>query len=121
MLAIGRGRRCELSTRPFGRCPRAHNRGMNDAPPAGLGRFLTLADTADLLNVPLPQVRELVLSGELPAIRVGARGQWRVERTVLEGYIDALYEQARRLSLWNQAEFDQLPEYTFGERQAPAQ
>jgi len=36
---------------------------------------------------------------------------------VLEGYIDALYEQARRLSLWNQAEFDQLPEYTFGETQ----
>ncbi len=117
MLAIGRERRRELSTRPFALGVRAHNRGMNDATSAGLGRFLTLADAADLLNVTPTQVRELVLSGELPAIRVGAQGQWRVERTVLEGYIDALYEQARRLSLWNQAEFDQLPEYTFGETQ----
>ena len=117
MLAIDTTWRRELSTRPFGPGGRAHNRGMNDAISAGLGRFLTLADAADLLNVTPTQVRELVLSGELPAIRVGAQGQWRVERTVLEGYIDALYEQARRLSLWNQAEFDQLPEYTFGETQ----
>jgi excisionase family DNA binding protein len=90
---------------------------MNDGLPSGtLGRFLTLADTAELLSVTLEEALALVRTGELPAIRVGSRGQWRVETTVLEGYIDALYEQSRRLSLWNQAQFDDLSEYTFGER-----
>jgi excisionase family DNA binding protein len=116
MLHRGRAAAQKLSTPAFLSRRFADNRGMNDAPSAGLGRFLTIADAADLLNVSPAQVRKLVLSGELPAIRVGAPGQWRVERDVLEGYIDALYEQARRHSLWNQAEFDQLPEYTFGER-----
>ncbi len=89
---------------------------MDDAPAAGLARFLTLADAAELLNVTATDVHELVRSGELPAIRVGPRGQWRVEREVLEGYIEGLYEQSRRMSLWNQSQFDQLTEYTFGER-----
>lgn len=70
-----------------------------------LGRFLTIADTAELLAVSASEVHELVASGELPAIRVGARGQWRIERTALEGYIDDRYEETRRLSLWNQADF----------------
>ena len=89
---------------------------MNDAPTADLGRFLTLTDTADLLNVSVAQVGELVRSGELPAIRVGAHGQWRVERSVLEGYIDGLYEQARRMSLWQQSQFAEVAEFPFAER-----
>ena len=90
---------------------------MNDAlPPGALGRFLTLADTAELLNITLEEALALVGTGELPAIRLGKRGQWRVERSVLEGYIDALYEHSRRLGLWNQAQFDDLTEYPFGEQ-----
>ena len=77
---------------------------MNDAT-AGLGRFLTLTDAADLLNVSATQVSELVHSGELPAIRVGSPGHWRIERAVLEAYIEGLYEQARRMSLWRQSQF----------------
>ena len=34
-------------------------------------------------------------SGELPAIKVGGRGQWRVETTVLEEYIQRMYSQTR--------------------------
>ena len=78
-----------------------------------LGRFLTLADTAEVLNISASQVYTLVRSGELPAIKVGGRGQWRIERTVLEGYIEGKYEEARRLALWNQSEYSQLPEYSF--------
>ncbi len=91
---------------------------MKDATAAGLGRFLTLADTAELLNVSASEVGDLVSSGELPAIRVGAHRQWRVERAVLEGYIDGLYEQARRMSLWNQAQFAEVAEFPFGERES---
>ena len=71
---------------------------MNDTNPAGtLARFLTLADTAEVLNVSASQAYALVRSGELPAIKVGGRGQWRVERSVLESYIEAKYEESRRL------------------------
>jgi hypothetical protein len=36
-----------------------------------------------------------VRSGELPAIKIGGRGQWRVERTVLEDYIQRCYAETR--------------------------
>lgn len=76
-----------------------------------LGRFLTLADTAEVLNVSAGQAYALVRSGELPAIKIGGHGHWRVERTVLESYIEAKYEESRRLSLWNQSEPTDLPEF----------
>lgn len=82
--------------------------------PDRLGRFLTLADTADVLNVSARQVYSLVRSGELPAIKVGASGHWRIERDVLEAYIEAMYEESRRLSLWNQSDAAPLPELSDG-------
>lgn len=91
---------------------------MNDTNPAGtLARFLTLADTAEVLNVSANQAYALVRSGELPAIKVGGRGQWRVERSVLESYIEAKYEESRRLSLWNQSDYGSIPEL-LGDRDA---
>ncbi len=76
----------------------------------GFGRFLTVADTAEILNISVGQVYTIVRSGELPAIRIGRQGQWRVERDVLEGYIEAKYEESRRRGLWQQAEHAELPE-----------
>lgn len=81
---------------------------------AALGRFLTLADTAEILNVSAGQAYALVRSGELPAIKIGAGGHWRVERTVLESYIEAMYEQSRRMSLWNQSDFANVTEFSRG-------
>ena len=80
-----------------------------------LGRFLTLGDTAELLSISANQAYALVRSGELPAIKVGASGQWRIERSVLESYIAAMYEQTRRINLWNQADFSNLTEISFGQ------
>ena len=37
-----------------------------------VGRFLTVADTADVLNISTAEVIELVRSAELPAIHVGS-------------------------------------------------
>ncbi len=34
-------------------------------------------------------------SGDLPAIKVGGRGQWRVEAQVLEEYIQRMYAETR--------------------------
>jgi excisionase family DNA binding protein len=56
-----------------------------------VARFLTLSDVAELLNIAPAQVYTLVRTGELPAIKIGARGQWRVEDQALESYIAKLY------------------------------
>lgn len=56
-------------------------------------RFLLLSDVAAELNVSDSQVYHLVRSGELPAIKIGGRGQWRVERSRLEAYIEAKYAE----------------------------
>jgi len=58
-------------------------------------RFLQLADVAEVLNTSAAQVYALVRSGELPAIKIGGRGQWRVEARELEDYIARMYQQTR--------------------------
>ncbi len=57
-------------------------------------RFLTLADVGEVLNISSSQTYALVRSGELPAIQVGGRGQWRVESAKLEEYIAGAYRKA---------------------------
>ncbi len=56
-------------------------------------RFLLLSDVAAELNVSDSQVYHMVRSGELPAIKIGGRGQWRVERARLEQYIERKYAE----------------------------
>lgn len=56
-------------------------------------RFLLLPDVADELNVSFSQVYALVRSGDLPAIKIGGRGQGRVERSQLEAWITRLHEE----------------------------
>ncbi|MEJ5866138.1 helix-turn-helix domain-containing protein [Pseudokineococcus sp. 5B2Z-1] len=60
-------------------------------------RFLPLADVAEILSISSAQAYALVRSGDLPAIKVGGRGQWRVETTELESYIQRMYSQTRAL------------------------
>lgn len=88
-----------------------NNRTMTDSSGA-LARFLTLADTAEVLSLEPDEVVALVERGELPAIRVG--GHWRVEREVLEGYIEAMYEESRRRALWQQSDYANIPELSGG-------
>lgn len=54
-------------------------------------RFVTLADVADTLSISAAQAYALVRNGDLRAIKVGGRGQWRVETTELEDYIARAY------------------------------
>jgi excisionase family DNA binding protein len=60
-------------------------------------RFLPLAEVAEVLNVSAAQAYALVRSGELPAIQVGGRGQWRVETAELEQYIQRKYAETRAM------------------------
>jgi excisionase family DNA binding protein len=58
-------------------------------------RFIPLTEVSEILDISSAQAYALVRSGELPAIKVGGRGQWRVETTVLEDYIQRMYSQTR--------------------------
>jgi excisionase family DNA binding protein len=56
-------------------------------------RFYTLEDVATILNVRGAQVYALVRSGELPAVKLGGRGVWRVDRLQLEAYIERMHQE----------------------------
>jgi excisionase family DNA binding protein len=58
-------------------------------------RFLQLSDVAEVLNISASQTYALVRSGDLPAIKIGGRGQWRVEASELEKYIERMYQETR--------------------------
>jgi excisionase family DNA binding protein len=80
--------------------------------PAPLGRFLTVSDAAEVLNVSAAEISGLIETGELPAIRVGRSGPWRIEFPALEAFISGRYEEARRAGLWHEAQFTELSEFS---------
>lgn len=55
-------------------------------------RFVPLSDVAEMLSISASQAYALVRSGELRAIKVGGRGQWRVETSEIESYIQRSYK-----------------------------
>lgn len=59
-------------------------------------RFLTLADVAETLAISASQAYALVRTGDLRAIKIGGRGQWRVEVAELDAYIERMYTQTER-------------------------
>ena len=60
-------------------------------------RFVPLSDVAETLSISASQAYALVRSGELRAIKVGGRGQWRVEVRELESYIERSYRRTEAL------------------------
>lgn len=76
---------------------------------SGTPRFLTLADVAEVLNTSVAQVYALVRRGELPAIKIGGRGQWRVESEQLEAYIERMYAVAREFVSQHPFAEDEVP------------
>jgi excisionase family DNA binding protein len=63
---------------------------------SGAPRFLTLPDVAEILNTSLAQVTALVRRGDLRALKLGGRGQWRVETTELEAFIERMYADTQQ-------------------------
>ncbi|TFI03430.1 DNA-binding protein [Micrococcus flavus] len=58
------------------------------SPGGSVQRFLTLTDVAEVLNVSVSQARALVRTGDLQAIQVGGRGQWRIEESWLDEFVE---------------------------------
>lgn len=62
----------------------------------GTPRFLRLDDVAEILNISESQVYQMVRRQELKAIKIGLRGQWRVEQSALEEFIQNRYADTAR-------------------------
>jgi excisionase family DNA binding protein len=62
-----------------------------DLPPP----LLKPADVARVLNVTVTQVYTLMRSGDLPALKIGKKGVWRVSRETLDEYLAQLEAEAR--------------------------
>jgi excisionase family DNA binding protein len=56
-------------------------------------RFLQPTDVAEILDISMSQVYALVRRNELRAVKIGGRGQWRVEISELEAYIARCYDE----------------------------
>lgn len=54
-----------------------------------MNRFLTLHDVAAELSISHAQAYAMVRCGNLPAMQVGGRGQWRIERKRFEQWVEA--------------------------------
>lgn len=52
-------------------------------------KLLTVPEVADAMKVSAKTVRRLIKRGDLPAYRVGERGQLRVEERELERYVES--------------------------------
>jgi excisionase family DNA binding protein len=59
-------------------------------------RFLTIPEVAEELETSTAQITALVRRGDLPALKLGSRGQWRIERAKLEAYIEQAYRDTER-------------------------
>jgi excisionase family DNA binding protein len=60
------------------------------------GGFLTVPQVAEELATSDVQVTAMVRRGDIRAIKLGGRGQWRIERAELEAYIQRCYEETER-------------------------
>lgn len=61
-------------------------------------RFHQLTDVAEILDISMSQVLALVRRGDIRAVKIGGRGQWRVEISELEAYIERCYAETERVA-----------------------
>ena len=73
--------------------------------------LLKPADVARVLNVTVTQVYTLMRSGDLPALKIGKKGVWRVSRETLEAYLANLESEGIHrvcLTIWPQPSDDDV-------------
>lgn len=63
----------------------------------GLPRFVPLEHVQAELSISYAQALALVRSGELRAIKVGGRGQWRVSLDAFEDFIEERYAETAQV------------------------
>jgi excisionase family DNA binding protein len=82
---------------------------MPESSPAA-PRFLAPAQVAELLQIGVDEIIDLVHEGELRGVQVGVPTRWRVEEASVEEYLAAQVEHSRRMALWRQSQVASFPE-----------
>jgi excisionase family DNA binding protein len=73
-------------------------------------RLLAPAAVAEVLDISVDEVMDLVQQGQLRGLRVGAPARWRIEESSVSEYLDSQVEEARRIALWRQSNEASFPE-----------
>ena len=56
-------------------------------------KLYTPDQVAKILQVSVPTIKRWLLSGELPGLKIGPAGQWRVRSDELAGYLETRQQQ----------------------------
>lgn len=64
--------------------------------PGDLPRFVPLEYVMEELSISKSQAYALVRSGDLRAIQVGGRGQWRIDLVEFEAFIQRMYAETEK-------------------------
>jgi excisionase family DNA binding protein len=85
-------------------------------PPSLDTHFVSVATAAEILSVSVSHVYALVRSAELPALRVGSRGPWRISTTVLEHFIAQQYSNESVSARWRESQWAGIADIADGRR-----
>jgi len=69
-------------------------RGVRGAEPGPQRRFCRMDEVAEMFSTSANQIRALLKRGDLRAIQIGGRGQWRIEQAGIDAYVERAYEAA---------------------------
>ena len=78
--------------------------------------FVSIATAAEILAVSVSHVYALVRSGELPALRVGRKGPWRISSSALEHFISQQFDNEVVAARWRESQWAGIVDIADGRR-----
>ena len=78
--------------------------------------FVSVATAAEMLAVSVSHIYALIRSGELPALRVGRRGPWRISTGALAAFVSDSYEIEFTAAQWREAQWAGVIDIADGRR-----
>ena len=78
--------------------------------------FVSVATAAEILAVSVSHIYALIRSGELPALRVGRRGPWRISTGALAEFVSHRYETEFAAAQWREAQWAGVIDIADGRR-----
>lgn len=78
--------------------------------PNAPARHVSPSQVAELLDITVEEVVDLLHQGSLRGARLGSPAQWRIEEASISEYLDDQAEEARRIALWRQSNAASFPE-----------
>ena len=78
--------------------------------------FVSVATAAEILAVSISHTYALIRSGELPALRVGRGGPWRISTAALEVFVAQRYASESVAAQWREAQWTGIVDIADGRR-----